>query len=121
MTISRKEIKDLRSFYEKDLYGKVRSEQRADVSYYNDTFAVPEVKTPHRPLRSGLARKIVDNPAEQMITRNPKVYITCKNTETTNRVSKVLNLWVDILRRQNPILSRNRSRIPCCWGKPILI
>jgi hypothetical protein len=117
MTVSKEEIHALKDYFVNDLYGTVRQEQTEDESYYNDTFDVSEIKVPHKPLRSGLARKIIDSPAEQMITRNPKVFVDIKNQESLKSISKVTNFWVDILRRQNPNPFKESVKNPLLRGE----
>lgn len=120
MAISVTEIRDKKSYFEHDLYGKVREEQTEDQSYYDDTFQVPEVVKPHRPLRSGLARKIIDNPAEQMITRNPQVFINTGNKDADERLSRRLNDWITILKRQNPNPFKESVKNPLLRGETYL-
>ena len=114
---SQKEIQDLASYYEKDLYVNVRAEQSEDLSYYYDNFAVPEIKSPHQPLRTGLARRIIDSPAEQMITRNPQAFIECENKESRKSLSAYLNYCIHILRRQNPNPFKESVKNPHLLGE----
>lgn len=97
------EIKEIKQFYTKDLYEQVRTEQTTDQGFYDDTFKVPEVKEPHQIYRSGLGVRIIDAPAEQIVTSNPQVFVEIGNKDTATKVSKLLNgKWVDLLHRQNP-------------------
>ena len=95
------EIRSLKEFYI-ELYSKVRAEQKTDQEYRDDTFAVPEVTEPHKLLRSGIGARIVDAPAEQIITSNPQAFVTTGNKDAAERLSKEANRWFDVLRRQNP-------------------
>lgn len=101
MAITIKEIRDLKKYYKDELYGLVRKEQKIDQAYIDDTFDAG-VKKPHRVFRSGIGRKMVDAPAEQIVTLNPQAFIETKNKEMGARISKAINDWIDILRRQNP-------------------
>lgn len=114
-------IRELRDYYVNELYSNVRKEQNEDKSYIDDTFAVPEVKEPHKPMRMGTGADIVDSPAEQIITSNPQVFIKCENAEVGIRISRLINeKWIPILKRMNPnpfkefvknLLSRGESHI----------
>ena len=95
------EIRSLKEFYI-GLYSKVRAEQKTDQEYRDDTFAVPEVTEPHKLLRSGIGARIVDAPAEQIITSNPQAFVTTGNKDAADRLSKEANRWFDVLRKQNP-------------------
>ena len=114
------EIKELAKYYQNELYSEVRNQQKEDESYYNDTFDVTEIRPPHKPLRSGLARKVIDNPSEQMVTRNPKVYIDIKNQDAEKSLSKVTNRWIDLLRRQNPNPFKESVKNPLLRGETYL-
>jgi len=120
MAVTVPEIKEMKEYYQNELYGDVRTEQTEDESYYTDTFKVEGINTPHKPLRSGLARKIIDNPSEQMITRNPKVYIETKNDDATERLSKLTNRWAELLRRQNPNPFKESVKNPLLRGETYL-
>ncbi len=85
-----------------ELYEQTRKEQNEDQSYNDDTFKVPEIRSPHVPLRSGLGRIMVDAPAEQIVTSNPQVFIHTDNKERAKRLSSKANEWFSILKRQNP-------------------
>lgn len=96
------EIKKLKTRYKDEIYGKVRTEQRTDLEYIDDTFTPEAVRHPHKVLRLGLGYEIVNAPAEQIVTSNPQAFIEAGNKEVAIRISKVINDWIDILRRQNP-------------------
>lgn len=88
--------------YENELYTHVREEQLTDDSYIEDTFVVPEVKNPHQVYRSGTGRRMVEAPAEELISRNPQVIVHTENQEVTKRLQTEITRWIDVLRRQNP-------------------
>jgi hypothetical protein len=101
--ITEQEIKELKTYYIEDLYSNVRKEQKTDQAYFDDTFEVPEVRDPHRIYRSGIGAKMVDAPAEQIITSNPQANWVGSNKEIVIRLSREINQnWLPILRRQNP-------------------
>lgn len=102
MSKSVDELRDYREYLINDIYLKTREEQTTDQTYIDDTFKVESVKDPHVILRSGLGRRMVDSPAEQMVTSNPQVFVRLKNQETEKRISQTLNSWMPVLRRQNP-------------------
>ncbi len=100
---SEQDIKDLKKT-QKDLYDQTREQQKIDQTYIDDTFMPEAVKPPHQVLRLGLGSEIVNAPAEQIVTANPQAFVeVLKGTdEATGRISKVINDWIDVLRRQNP-------------------
>lgn len=98
-------IKKLKTRYIDEVYSRTRAEQETDDSYINDTFDVPEISEPLRLLRSGIGRKVVDAPAEQIVTSNPQAHINVLkgNKETGERISKLINQeWIPVLKQQNP-------------------
>jgi len=98
------DIKDRANYFKEELYSKVRTEQREDQEYIDDTFPVPEVHKPHKIVRHGYGRRMIDTPAEQIITSNPQVFVEVlkgpKGAQT--RISTLFNNWIEVLRRQNP-------------------
>ncbi len=103
--ITKEEIHELKTYYTDILYGKVRNEQETDQTYIDDTFKVPEIKTPHHIYRSGLGTRIVDAPSEQIITSNPQVFVNVLkgSKESGEKLGGMLNQeWMPILKRQNP-------------------
>ena len=96
------QIRDLKQHYVDDLYSEVRKEQKTDQTYRDDTFPVPEVKDPHKVSRSGIGSRMVDAPAENIITSNPQAFISTGNKDVARRLSEQANEWLQILRKQNP-------------------
>lgn len=102
------EIKELKTHYDINLYSTVRTEQKADETYINDTFDVPEIKEPHQIYRSGIGDRIVNAPAEHIITSNPQVFFlprkpTKASQDSALKLSELVNgHWLPILQRQNP-------------------
>lgn len=99
------QIKKLKTYYFGTLYGKVREEQRIDEEYRTDTFLVPEVKDPHKIYRSGRGPRMVDRPAEQLVTSNPQAFIEVRkgDKEAGIRIAREINeIWIPDIRRQNP-------------------
>lgn len=122
------DIRKLKDWYKRELYNKVREEQKTDQSYIDDTFGVPEVKSPHRVVRSGIGSRIVDAPAEQIITSNPQVFfdIVKGSKDVAVNLSKEVNRWIDVLRLSNPNifkedvknkLGRGESYIQVCHNE----
>ena len=97
-----KDIHLLVEHYEGELYVQVRVEQRTDDAYIEDRFEVPEVKNPHQIYRSGTGRRMVEAPAEQLVTRNPQVLVKTGNAEVTKKLQAEITRWIEVLRRQNP-------------------
>lgn len=99
------EIHRLKEYYVNDLYSTVRTQQKTDLMYRDDTFPVPEVREPHRVLRLGVGARMVDSPAEQIVTSNPQAHfdIIKGNQDSALKLSKVVNdIWLPALRVQNP-------------------
>lgn len=98
------EIKALKTRYVDEIYGGVRTEQTLDKGYIDDTFDVG-IKPPHRIFRSGIGRRMVDTPAERIITSNMQCFVeVLKGNEAAGeRISAVINQqWIPIIRLQNP-------------------
>jgi len=97
-------IANLKTRYIDTLYSQTRHEQEEDLAFINDTFSVEAVRKPHKVIRLGLGYEIVNAPGEQIVTSNPQANIEVlkggKGVE--ERLSRVLNGWIDVLRRQNP-------------------
>ena len=102
------EIKELKDYYVNDLYLDVRSEQETDRQYIDDTFDVPEIKDPHKVLRSGIGYEAVSAPAEQIITSNPQIFFKSnkkEDKEAITRLSVLVNgVWIPTIKRSIPNL-----------------
>jgi len=102
------EVRDLKEHYVNNLYNQVRKVQQEDNTYIEDTFDVPEIHEPHQVYRSGLGDRIVNAPAEHIITSNPQVFFhpvkeTKASMESALRLSALVNgHWLPLLQRQNP-------------------
>ena len=83
------------------IYANTRTEQEKDKEYIDDTF-LPKIRHPHKVLRLGLGEEIVNSPAEQIVTSNPQAFVEAGNKDAALRISKVINGWIEVLRRQNP-------------------
>ncbi len=103
--LSEDEIKKLEEYYINTLYSLVRKEQKIDMEYRDDTFLVPEIRTPHKLWRSGIGSRMVDAPAEQIITSNPQVFFEMMkgSKDIAKKLSKEVNAnWIETLRLGNP-------------------
>ena len=103
--ITIQEIRDLKGYWVGDLYTGLRAEQKEDQTYIDDTFLVPEVKSPHKLLRSGIGNQVVNAPAEQIITSHPQALfqVLKGRKEIATRLSEEVNEhWIPALRAQNP-------------------
>src|SRR3990167_10404607 len=102
------EIRQTKEHYTTNLYNKVRAEQKIDQEYIDDTFSVPEIHEPHNIYRAGLGDRIVNAPAERIVTSNPQVFFhprqnTKSAHESALKLSELVNgHWIPILRKQNP-------------------
>src|SRR3972149_1947409 len=103
------EIIDTRTYYVDTLYSKVKEEQRIDQDYIDDVFKVPEIHKPHHIYRSGLGVRIVDAPAEHIITDNPQVSIVpVKPTKATQEAAIRLSAYwnehaIPLLQKQKAV------------------
>lgn len=95
------QIHKIRDEY-KNTYSDTKTEWDTDQSFYDDTFPVPEVKAPHKVVRSGLGRRIIDSPAEQMVTSNPQAFFDTSREDVVGRLGTSANGWFSMLKRQNP-------------------
>ena len=112
------EMREIKEYYVNVLYPQVRKAQKADQTYYDDTFVVPEVKSPHHIYRSGLGVRIIDAPAEQIVTSNPQVFVEVGNKDIEKKIGKVFNDgWLDLLRRQNPNPFKESIKNPLLRGE----
>lgn len=126
--ITVEEIKKIWGRY-KELYQGVRTEQEKDQRFHNDTFEVTGIKKPHKVVRIGTGTRIVDVPAEQMVTSNPQAffYVLKGRQDATERLSQEVNLnWIELLRQQNPntfkesvknLLGRGENYIKLCHNE----
>jgi len=102
------EIRALREYYDTSLYSNVRKEQETDRLYIEDTFPVPEVHDPHQLYRSGIGDRIVNAPAENIITARPQVFFHPRKDNSTTaesalKLSRLINQeWLPLLQKQNP-------------------
>ena len=101
-------IKETKTHFVDVLYSNVRAEQETDQTYIEDTFKVPEIHEPHHIYRAGLGVRIVDAPAEHIVTSNPQVFFHPRSkTKTANesalKLSKLVNEhWLPVIQKQNP-------------------
>jgi len=103
--VTKKEIYELKENLVK-FYSETRSEQQIDQEYYDDVFRVPQIKEPAKLSRTGVAARIVDAPAEHIITSNPQVDRPSKkkdDKDANERILKMINQdWMPFLRSLNP-------------------
>ena len=103
--ITEKEIKELAVYLKDDLNGKRVAQQKEDLTYYEDTFAIPENMKPYQVRRTGMGSRIIDGAADNIITSNPQVFrepIRKSDTEANMRVMAALNDWAKLILRMNP-------------------
>jgi len=101
------EIRELKAHLE-EFYANLKKEQRADIEYYNDTFAVPQIdNTAIHKSRTGEGARMVDSPVEHIITTHPQASRFSKsgdkNEEKNERILRMVNQnWMPVLKNQNP-------------------
>lgn len=103
-----KTIVGLKNYYVNTLYSTKVKEQNFDYEFYRDMFDVPQILEPVKLMRSGTARKLVDDPAAHIITSNPQAFRKKYNDSQAEedrklRILTMLNdKWLLALRSQNP-------------------
>jgi len=105
MPISVEEIKEYAVHLVDTVYRKTRDQQKLDQTYIDDTFVVPEIKDPSTIYRSGYGVRIVDAPADQIVTSDPQVFVetTGRNKASAEKLAKYFNTeYIEILKRGNP-------------------
>ncbi len=120
MTEKIDEIRKLKTHYINNLYTRTTAEQKIDQKYRDDTFEVDEVKGPHTIYRSGIGTRMVDAPAEQIVTSNPQVFVEVLKgaSDTGERISKLINQsWIPIIRRQSPNPPKESLKNKLCRGE----
>ena len=118
--IKKEEILKYKERYTTILYKATRDIQAEDELYYKDTFPVPEVKSPHHIYRSGIGVRIVDAPAEHIVTRNPQAFFDVRKggKESGLRISEVVNqVWLPVLSRQNPNIFKEDIKQQLGYGE----
>jgi len=97
------DIKSLKDYLVNTYHNKRLDEQRIDEGFYNDTFDVPFVMDDATIVRTGKAARMIDGPAENIITNNPQVFRDyTKRKDANERVAAEGNRWAQLLLRQNP-------------------
>ena len=102
--LSEEKIHDYKKQYLEEtggIYSQTRVQQTKDKEYIDDTF-LPPIRNPHKVLRLGLGEEIVSSPAEQIVTSNPQAFVEATNKDAATRIAKVINDWIDVLKRQSP-------------------
>lgn len=107
--MNREEIIALKSYYEGTLYSTTRTQQQIDDDFYEDIFEVSDiVLEPVTIMRTGKARRLIDGPADHVITDNPQAFRgnlkeSAKEDTANGRITKMLNTkWLQIFKNQNP-------------------
>jgi len=103
--ITETEIKQLAQYLKEDLNGKRIRQQREGLSYYEDTFPIPENMKPYQVRRTGMGARIIDGAAENIITSNPQVFRDPRNkgdTDANARVMALLNNWAKLMLIMSP-------------------
>lgn len=100
-----KEIRELRDFLVQVYHAKRIQEQEKDEKYYRDTFDVPWVQDKTWIVRTGKGARMVDGPAEHIITASPQYFRDIRRKGTADadaRVASECNHWLQIMLHQNP-------------------
>lgn len=100
-----KDIQDLQKYLVDTYHAKRVREQEIDEQYRKDTFAVPFIQDETWIVRTGKGGRMVDAPAEHILTENPQVFRYAHRkgaTDAQEKVAKVLNNWSHRLLWQVP-------------------
>uniref|UniRef100_A0A6M3KBM6 Uncharacterized protein n=1 Tax=viral metagenome TaxID=1070528 RepID=A0A6M3KBM6_9ZZZZ len=107
--MDRDKIEALKNYYNDTLYNKTRMEQKVDDDYYEDQFDVSDiVLEPVTVMRTGKARRLIDGPADHIITDNPQAFRrNLKDNKTedeaNSKIAELLNTsWLQVFKKQNP-------------------
>jgi len=114
------EILSYKELYTNELYTLTRAYQNEDELYYKDKFQVPEIKDPHTIYRSGYGVRIVDAPAEHIVTKNPQAFFDVRKGGKAAglHISELVNqVWLDVLRRQNPQIFKENIKQQLGYGE----
>lgn len=96
--------------YITDRFSALRKEQSIDDMFYRDKFNVPQIADPVTLQRTGTASRLIDSPAEHIITANPQAFrINAKGTKGEEqhsvKITEMINeKWVYALKHGNPDL-----------------
>lgn len=101
------EIRELKDWLVNDYHASRVREQLIDRDYIEDRFKLPHIKEPYAEVKLGTAFRMVNTPANHIITSNPQVYVEAvANNDTARERQKkrgsLLNHWADTLTKQNP-------------------
>ncbi len=104
MSVTKREIKDLKVYLVDTLHSKRLKEQGVDQQYVDDAFGIDYLPEGTAQLKTGKAYRMVSAPAEHIITHNPRVYRAQvgKASEAAKRVGIECNRWAGLMSRQNP-------------------
>lgn len=102
------------------VYTRTRAAQEQDLTYINDTFAVNEIKEPHKVYRSGIGRKMVDAPAEEIVTSNPQAFIKTKKEDIAERLSQEANSQIGLLKLQTPNIFKESVKNKLSKGESVI-
>ncbi|KKN57542.1 hypothetical protein LCGC14_0560880 [marine sediment metagenome] len=100
-----KDIQDLRAYLVDTYHANRVREQEIDEKYRKDTFDVPFIQDEYWIVRTGKGGRMVDAPAEHILTSNPQVFREPHRkgaTEAQEKVGKELNRWANKLLWQSP-------------------
>lgn len=118
--ITREKCREWKDHLVDVVYTQTRSEQQKDLEYINDTFLVDEIKEPHKTYRSGIGRKMVDAPAEEIVTANPQAFIRTKKDDIAERLSRETNSQIRLLQLQNPNIFKESVKNKLAKGESVI-
>ncbi len=104
------EIKEFKTYLITQRHSKRIHEQQVDETFLNDTYRLPLTKKEDYQLRTQFVSRMVNAITQQLITKEPKVYVEPKDSSKQNqrdsasKLAVLFNRWVKTLleRANNP-------------------
>ncbi len=118
------DIRSLETYYTNELYSGKLAQQEIDDDFYNDRFVVKDIiKPPVVVMRTGKARRLIDGPADHIITDNPQAFRnnikeTSKEDTANGRITSMLNRkWLQVWKNTNPNIYKQSVKFKLLRGE----
>lgn len=101
-------LEALKNHYVNVVYNAKVKQQEIDDTFYEETFDVPQIIAPVDLMRTGTARRLIDDPASHIVTSNPQasrrdIKETTTESGANHRILSMLNnIWLPSWKRSNP-------------------
>ena len=120
MAISVAEIKKLKEYLVKTRHSRRVNQQTKYLNFYNDNFEVPVIQDKKYIVRTGKAPRMIDGVVEHIVTSSPQIFREAGNKEKDTRVSTLLNIWANVLNRQDPVIYKELPRNKLLFGESVI-